>query len=147
MEDDQQPVNPGEITALLHQWEAGDHAAMNQLATLLDTTLKGIAHNRNEAFPGWWDTTELLDEAFVSLLSGKVVPLESRKHFFNLISNVIYHILIDEVRKQKARRHGHGLNREDLDENQIKVENKLEMIIAVHEAMTMLKKEIGRAHV
>ena len=96
------------ITRLLRAWGAGDQAALNQLAPLVQDELHRAAHRhiRNEAPGQTLQTTALVNEAFVRLLEGAKVDWKDRALFFAISAQTMRRILVAPARARhgKARR-------------------------------------------
>ena len=91
---------PGQITALLRRVEQGDAEAHNQLASLVRAQLKRIAANRlrHERPDHLYQTSDLVQEAYVRLFKMKNVQWEGREHFFKMAAVQMRRILIEYAR-------------------------------------------------
>ncbi len=100
-----EPVDPvREITLLLHEWRNGSAAAENQLFELVTPNLRKLAHylmskERNDRS---LQATELVNEAYLRLITAKDRDWQDRKHFFAIAARVMRRYLIDQARKGKA---------------------------------------------
>jgi RNA polymerase sigma-70 factor, ECF subfamily len=133
--------NP-EVTQLLHQWRAGDAAALNALIASLYEPLQRIAaarirHERQGAVSV--DPSALLHEAYLKLFSGVDVNWVDRKHFLALSSNVMRQILVDQARKRAADKRACAtmLSLDDID---IPDERHTTDLIDLHECIEQLAK-------
>lgn len=90
----------GEITALLRRVEAGDAEAHERLAGLVRATLKRIAANRlrRERPNHLYQTSDLVQEAYLRLFKMKEVHWEGSEHFFKLAAVQMRRILIEYAR-------------------------------------------------
>lgn len=95
-----------EITTLLQDYHNGDKTAYDRLFKIVYGQLKKVAHNIkfHNADSYTLNTTALVHEAYLKLLSNNNVTWESRKHFYSLASKAIRQILIDSARKKLARK-------------------------------------------
>jgi len=96
-------MGPGDeqtITALLHQWHAGDGEAATRLMPLVYDELKRLAESyiRRERRLSLC-RTELVHELFLRLPSG-LPEFENRSHFFGIAARLMRQILVDLARKQ-----------------------------------------------
>jgi len=100
--------NAADVTASLQKWVDGDEAALEQLTPVIYPELRSIARaylrraGRRDAI----ETTEVVSELFVRLLSLKPAPLQSRRHFYALSARIIRMALVDTYRHERAERRG-----------------------------------------
>ena len=98
-----------DITDLLQRWSnQGDQDAFDRAVQLLYQDLKRVAANRHRGFPDdGFSTTELVNQAFVSLLPSRdKLTVHNRRHFINLVSVAIQRFLCDEARRLKSVKRG-----------------------------------------
>lgn len=109
----QQPV-----TQLLALWRSGDEQAFAQLSTILYEELRRLAqrHLRRERSDHTIQSTALVHEAFVRLVTQQSVDWQSRAHFFGLASKLMRRILVDYARARLANKRGGGANVLSLDQ-------------------------------
>jgi DNA-directed RNA polymerase specialized sigma24 family protein len=69
-----------DVTELLQRWQTGDQQALNDLMPLVYTELKKLAaaHLRRERHSRPLDTTSLVHEAFLRLVSSRQPSYENR---------------------------------------------------------------------
>ena len=96
------------ITALLVTWRAGDPDALNRLLPVIRRELRAIArrHLAGEARDHSMETSSLLNEAFLRLVSGRQIDWQSRAHFFSVVSQVMRHVLVDHARRKRRFKRG-----------------------------------------
>ena len=72
-----------EVTRLLVAWRDGDAAALDQLVPLVEAELRRLAHwyVRRERPGHLLQTTALVNEAFIRLVSWRDVSWQNRSHF------------------------------------------------------------------
>ena len=92
------------ITRILKAWGQGDHAALERLVPLIDDELHRIArhHMRREEPGALFQTTALVNQAWVRLLGGAQVAWQDRAHFFAVSSQVMRRILVDAARARRT---------------------------------------------
>ncbi|MDZ7768580.1 MAG: ECF-type sigma factor [Woeseiaceae bacterium] len=97
------------ITALLHDWQAGDESALERITPYLHEELRRLAasHMRRESgghtlrMPPRWSM-----EAYLRLVDVEL-DFASRAHFLAIASRVMRRVLVDHARrKQRAKRGG-----------------------------------------
>src|SRR4051794_30063312 len=107
-----------DITRLLHDWAAGDAAALDRLTPQVYKELRRIAANclRNEREGCSIQATALVHEAYLRLVELKDVDWERRAHLFVVAVRVMRHILLDAARKRGAARRGGNAVKLELDQ-------------------------------
>lgn len=106
------PEVPGEITALLGKWSAGDHDAVVEIASLAYDDLRSIAHSflyrepRREAHT--LQATALVNEFYLKLTRQRSPNFESRAHFYHVAAMMMRRILTDYGRRSASLKRGPG---------------------------------------
>ena len=131
-----------EITSLLNEWSEGDKGAFNRLFALVYDELRVMAsgHLRRERADHTLQTTALVNEAYVKLVSQSRVTWHNRLHFFAVAATVMRHILVDYARGRNAKRRGGGLERVALDEAAVISDERASELIALDEALSELSR-------
>lgn len=95
-------TGPGEITILLHRIEQGDPEAHNLLAGLVRTSLKRIAANRlrRERPDHLYQTSDLVQEAYLRLFKIRNIEWEGHEHFFRIAAIQMRRILVEYARRE-----------------------------------------------
>ncbi len=96
-------LNSGKITELLYQIEQGNLAAHDELARLVRASLKRIAANRlrRERPDHLYQTSDLVQEAYLRLFRIKNIQWEGREHFFKVAAMQMRRILVDYARRER----------------------------------------------
>ena len=130
------------ITALLHAHAGGDTAALQQLLPLVYRELRRIARQRlrRERAGHTLAATELVHEAFLKLLPAGRVDWRSRAHFFAVASRAMRNVLIDHAVRKGAVKRGAGARVLPLADANASVEQPLDDLIALSEALTRLER-------
>jgi len=100
-----------DVTRLLSAWGAGDICARDQLIPLVYGELRRLAHARMrlENPGGMFQTTALVNEAYLRLVAGQKVSWQNRAHFFAVCAQAMRRILVDAARaRQSLKRGGNG---------------------------------------
>src|SRR5579862_8053984 len=94
------PEKTGEITVLLRQWRDGDRSAENELFTLVLPHLRRLAHYlmKGERKGHSLEPTELIDQAYLRMISAKERDWRNRQHFFAIAARAMRRQLIDHAR-------------------------------------------------
>ena len=96
------------VTQLLARWRAGDPQALETLVPLVYNELRALAHYqlRRERPGHTLQTTALVNEAYVRLVSGRPFQAENRAHFVAVASRLMRQILVDYARSHRAAKRG-----------------------------------------
>ncbi len=95
-------TNTNEITDLLRRIERGEEEARDRLALLVRASLKRIAANRlRRERPGHlYQTSDLVQEAYLRLFKIKNIHWEGREHFFKVAAMQMRRILVEYARRE-----------------------------------------------
>ena len=102
--------SPLNITALLHELEAGQHAALNRLVEVAYPELRRIAHREcgRERQSSTLECTAVVHEAWLRLAQAQHTTWKDRAHFFAFASRLMRSILIDYARARNSAKRGGG---------------------------------------
>lgn len=97
-----------DVTVILEAWARGEAGALERLMPLVYPHLRALARSglRRGGRPLTLQTTAVVNELFVRLLSRQPARLESRRHFFVLASRMIRTALVDHYRQTQADKRG-----------------------------------------
>jgi RNA polymerase sigma factor (TIGR02999 family) len=107
-----------EITQLLQSWSHGDKAAIDKLMPLVYNELHSMARRymSNENPGHTLQTTALVNEAYLRLVSASEANWQNRTHFFAVSAQVMRRILVDWARSRHAAKRGNDVPALELDE-------------------------------
>ncbi len=130
-----------ETTRLLLEARRGEDAAVAALFERLYPELREIAHGqlRRQAQTGTLGTTALIHEAYLKLCDHERLDVRDRSHFFALSARVMRQVLVDYFRAGTALKRGAGVTVRPLEEGQVPVEGRGEMLLALDEALGRLE--------
>ena len=133
------PDNNTDITQLLQKWREGDPKAENQLFDLVYGDLQRLARFRlqGERKNHSLQTTELVDQIYIRLVSAKDRDWQNRQHFFAIAGRAMRHYLIDLAR---ARPDDEPIGLEDLEQMLPANSVKIDFAITVGKLMDDLEK-------
>jgi RNA polymerase sigma factor (TIGR02999 family) len=99
-----------EVTALLAQWRDGDANALQNLVPLVYGELRRLAHHhlRAERSEHTLQSTALVHEAYLRLVSQELNSLQNRAHFFAVAAQLMRQILVDFARARGAAKRNSG---------------------------------------
>lgn len=132
--------SPGDITQLLQDLKTGRADAEAELVGLVYRELHDIADRLMRAErPGHTlQPTALVNEAYLRLVTVNHQNWQNRAHFFAVAAQIMRRILVDYARVRNANKRGGRLQRVDLDQPLLQVEDNCEDLIAIDEALTRL---------
>lgn len=103
----------GNITQLLAEWRQGDASAFEQLAPAVYDHLHTIAESylSGERRTHILQATALVNELFLRLVKNSSMQYASREHFYAFAAKLMRRILVDDARKNAAKKRGERAER------------------------------------
>jgi RNA polymerase sigma factor (TIGR02999 family) len=97
-----------DLTQLLRQWRGGDRDALDVLLPRVYERLRAIARARlrSEHPDHTLDTSALVHEAYLRMLTGTPPDWQDRDHFYAVASTAMRRVLIDHAKQQLAQKRG-----------------------------------------
>ncbi len=140
---DKQPTAPPGIGSPVEEWTQEDYSAAEELIPLLYLELERIAtaYLEREIDSPKFQTTELVNQAFIRLLDQNKVQWQNRAHFFAFAARVMRQLLIEHARKWRAMERGAEATASlpDLRERVIAAGNRSSDLILLDEALHELE--------
>jgi RNA polymerase sigma factor (TIGR02999 family) len=132
---------PQQVTGLLAQWRAGDPAALESRIPLVYGELRRIAHGylRGERPGHTLQSTALVNEAYLRLVSQEPGQIDNRAHFVRVAAHLMRQILVDYARAQRAAKRDGG-RRVELDESLLPLQLPNVDVISLDEALNGLAR-------
>jgi RNA polymerase sigma factor (TIGR02999 family) len=132
-----------EATVLMTAADQGDPKAAATLLDLVYLELRRLAASKmaREAAGQTLQPTELVHEAWMRLVGVSSPRFENRAHFFSAAAEAMRRILIERARRKLRIRHGGGLQRVDLDQQDFAAPEVDEQLLVVHELLDKLAEE------
>jgi RNA polymerase sigma factor (TIGR02999 family) len=132
-------LEPQPVTALLMRWRAGDPAALEALIPLVYGELHRLAAHylRSERSGHTLQSTALVNEAYLRLVSQGPGHIENRAHFLGVAAHLMRQVLADHARAHRAAKRDAGVRVELRDEDHPVEAADVDMI-ALDEALTRL---------
>ena len=132
-----------DVTSILNAIEQGDAKAADELLPLVYEELRRLAaHKMSQERPGQTlQATALVHEAYIRLVGAEAQNWRGRTHFFAAAAEAMRRILIENARRKRRLKHGGGHQKVDLDDEYIAIEQPLEDIVALDEALEKLAIE------
>src|SRR5262245_45150099 len=130
-----------EVTRILSAIEQGDGQAAAQLLPLVYDELRKLAARKlAQEQPGQTlQPTALVHEAYLRLVgSDPRQPWDGRGHFFAAAAEAMRRILVEQARRKGRIRHGGGLRRADLPDEEVAAPSDDKQVLLLDEALTRL---------
>ncbi len=137
---------PGDVTALLIEWRAGDIGAVEKLVPLVHGELRRIArrHMAGERPGHVLQATALVNEVYIRLIDLRRVQWQDRAHFFAMAARLMRRILVDFARARENQKRGGGLQRITFDQDLPVAGDSPEDLIAIDDALRALAAQYER---
>ena len=131
---------PNQITQLLEKWRDGDQGALQDLVPLVYGELRRLAHHylQSERPNHTLQSTALVHEAYLRLVSQEPDHLQNRAHFMAVASQLMRQILVDFARSRSAAKRQADLLA--LDEAVLVAKSKDVDLIALDDALSRLSR-------
>ena len=131
----------GDITQQLDLANDGDPEALRSVLALLYGRLRAIAHRQlaREAEGHTLETDGLVHEAYLRMLGVERVQWRDREHVLAMAARMMRRVLIDYADRRRAGKRGGGETAIQLDETLVAVEEHVDDIRAVDEALARLE--------
>ncbi|MEO7852209.1 MAG: ECF-type sigma factor [Rubrivivax sp.] len=130
-----------ELGDLLRRVSAGEPGAQDELFAAAYGELRKLARSRlrDGGRNTYLDTTALVHESYLRLLSGAQLRGDTRRAFFAYASRVMRSVIIDAVRERQAERRGGDLARLTLNTQLIdQLPAGEDELLGVHAALELL---------
>lgn len=137
-----------QLTQLLRRHAAGEAGAFDELVPLVYDELRRLARSQRRragARPRSLNTTALAHEAYLRLVQfdGKY---RHRGEFFAVAAVAMRQLLVDEARRVHRKKRGGSSRPITLEGQDVPVEDQVELVLAVDEALDRLKQLSLRLH-
>jgi RNA polymerase sigma factor (TIGR02999 family) len=137
-----------EVTRILSALEQGDPHAAEQLLPFVYDELRRLAAEKmaHEKVGQTLQATALVHEAYLRLVDvDKPQHWNSRGHFFAAAAEAMRRILVERARSKRRVKRGGGAQRLTLDEHLLMTDDRLDELLAVHEALDELERNEAKA--
>lgn len=137
-----------DVTHILGRIEVGDVQATEQLFPIVYRELRKIARARmaEEKAGQTLQATALVHEAYLRLVDGeKASEWNSRAHFFVAAGEAMRRILVERARGKARLKRGGDVQRVELIESAIVVDDQSQDLLAIDEALKELEEHHGQA--
>jgi RNA polymerase sigma factor (TIGR02999 family) len=133
-------------TELLRAWGRGEASAFDRLIPLVHDELRQLARRymRRERTDHTLQTTALVNEAYLRMITVDQVDWQGRAHFFAIAARVMRRILVDSARRRHASQRGGAAQHTPLDEALIPSTARQPDLIALDDALKRLESAYPR---
>jgi RNA polymerase sigma factor (TIGR02999 family) len=137
-----------DVTVILSAIEQGDSHAADQLLPLVYDELRKLAAQKLALEkPGQTlQPTALVHEAYLRLVASpgrasgsSKQPWSGSGHFFAAAAEAMRRILVERARSKRRVKRGEGAQRHGLDENLVIADDRVDEVLAVHDALDELE--------
>jgi RNA polymerase sigma-70 factor (ECF subfamily) len=128
------------ITDLLLQAGNGEREALDRVIPLVYDELRRLAHGRLQAEPTGHtlSTTALVHEAYLRLVDQTRAQWRDRRQFLAVAATAMRRILVDHARRHRSAKRGGPLRRVPLEDTDLPIEERAELLVSLDEALTRL---------
>ena len=135
-------LTTNDITALLHDWSAGDAGGLDRLAPLVDSDLRRLAQRYlGRESPGHTlQATAVVNELYLRLLDQKRIRWQNREQFLAVAATLMRRVLVSHARQKHAAKRGGGAVVLALEEGLGVSETKNPDLVALDGALEELAK-------
>jgi len=133
---------PPAITELLANWSDGDREALKTIVPLLYDDLRRVAHQHlRKVRPGHtFQTTALVNEAYLRLEQYRHAHFQNRSHFIALCALLMRQILVGHERTRCAAKRGAGDEHLTLDDTTAVIKGRPVDLLALDDALSGLAR-------
>jgi RNA polymerase sigma factor (TIGR02999 family) len=133
-------ASPRDVTQLLLAWSRGEEEALHALIPLIYRELRQRARRyMGRERPGHTlQTTALINEAYLRLVSSNPVAWESRSHFFAVAACMMRRILVDHARTRRSLKRGGEGRPVSLDEELLVSASPARDLVTLDDALEAL---------
>jgi RNA polymerase sigma factor (TIGR02999 family) len=134
-----------EFTRILNAIDQGDPHVAGQLLPLVYDELRRLAAAQlaHEKPGQTLDATALVHEAYLRLVGDQ--RFENRRHFFAAAAEAMRRILVERARSKRRLKRGGGAQREEFEEHLLIADDRVDELLAVHEALDELERHDAQA--
>jgi RNA polymerase sigma factor (TIGR02999 family) len=132
-------VQNDDITGLLAAWRNGDRAALGKLVPLVYDELRSLARRQLAGQDRrLLQTTALVHDAYLKLAGHSRLDVQDRRHFFAIAARAMRQLVVDQARRETARKRGGRATDLPLDEGRLALGERAGEIVAMDDALDRL---------
>ena len=132
----------GEITRLLERWSDGDREALARLMPLVYGELQLLAESylRRERPDHTFQTSDLVNEAYLRLVDQDRMRWQNRAQFFGIAAQAMRRILVDHARTHHSVKRGGRIRKFSLDKAMMLSADRAPEFLALDDALISLSQ-------
>ena len=136
------PANPKRPTELAAARQPGEETAPEELAPVVYEELRRLAHYymEGQAPDHTFQTTALVNEAYLRLAGQKRPNFVNRSHFLAVAAKAMRQILVDHAKAYRRQKRGAGARKVELDEGALISPQPAREILNLNEALERLAR-------
>ncbi len=129
-----------EITRYLHDWKNGNSSALEEMLPFVYNELRLIAkrYRAKERAEHTFQTTDVINEAYLKLVDQSGTDWQNRSHFFAVASRVVRNLLVDYARAKNYQKRGNGAEKVNIDDVALFTPEPDENLLALDDALNRL---------
>jgi RNA polymerase sigma-70 factor, ECF subfamily len=129
-----------DITRFLHDWRDGNETALEEMLPFVYNELRLIAkrYRSKERAEHTFQTTDIINEAYLKLVDQNGTDWQDRSHFFAVASRVVRNLLVDYARAKNYQKRGRGAEKVNIDDVALFTPEPNENILALDDALNRL---------
>ena len=136
---DESSDDPGDLTSLLRLASGGDVEAFDRAFSRVYDELHRLAQRvRGGRASDTMGATALVHEAYLKLAPAAQPKWEGKRHFLRVAARAMRQVLVDHARRFRAQKRGGGVAHLDLDDANVAVEERADMLVALDESLARL---------
>ena len=130
------------VTTLLHDAGRGQRAAFDRLFPMVYDSLRRLASSalRRERPGHTLSPTALANEVYMRLSALRRVAWQDRRHFFAVAARAMRRVLVNHAVARRAQKRGAGAKAVDIESVPLVTDDRLDDVLAVHEALERLQQ-------
>jgi RNA polymerase sigma-70 factor, ECF subfamily len=134
--------NSPDITRYLHDWRDGKESALEEMLPFVYNELRLIAkrYRSKERAEHTFQTTDVINEAYLKLVDQNGTDWQNRSHFFAVASRVVRNLLVDYARAKNYQKRGSGGEKVNIDDVALFTPEPDENLLALDDALNRLAK-------
>ena len=120
----------------------GNKQIIQKLLPVVYNELRGMAANymHRERRGHTLQATELVNEAYLKLITQEALNFKNRSHFFAIAALAMRQILVDYAKQRSAKKRGGDLQKVSLDDTAILSDDRAEHLLALDAALKKLEQ-------
>ena len=131
-----------DVTQILHRWQSGDEAALDELLSAVYPELRRVAARqlRAERSGHSLQPTAVAHDVYLRLIDQRRVTWQNRSHFLAIAARLTRRVLVDHARKRAAWKRGLGVRPLSIEEVDVAARGPDADLVALDAALQRLAR-------